>query len=91
VAEDRWLRWQAEQAGTHRGPTIATVLATFAALALLLLGVCGYWLAPAQRAEAREQTRAAACADLRRLERMGIHAGTNHRQLVRACGASTGR
>jgi hypothetical protein len=91
LAEDRWLRWQAEQAGTHRGPTIATVLVTFAAVALLLLAVCGYWATPNARAEMRVERRATACADLRRLESFGVRAGSNHRQLERACGASPGR
>jgi hypothetical protein len=88
---DRWLRWQAEMAGTHDGPTITTVLVTFAVAAVLLLVLCGYWLAPTERAQAREQSRTTACADLRRLESFGVRAGANHRLLVRACHSSTGR
>ena len=48
MADDRYLRWQAEQAGTHSGPTVAQALAMFAAIALVLLALAWSPLATAQ-------------------------------------------
>jgi hypothetical protein len=39
MAEDRWLRWQAEAAGTSDGPSIAQVLLVLATAAVLLLAL----------------------------------------------------
>jgi hypothetical protein len=41
MAEDRWLRWQAEQAGTARGPSVGQLLASLAMVAALLLALAG--------------------------------------------------
>jgi len=48
MADDRYLTWQAEQAGTHSGPTVAQALAMFAAIALVLLALAWSPLATAQ-------------------------------------------
>ena len=39
MADDRYLRWQAEQAGTSRGPSAGAALAMFAVIALVLLAL----------------------------------------------------
>ena len=39
MADDRYLRWQAEQAGTSRGPSAGAALALFAIIALVLLAL----------------------------------------------------
>jgi hypothetical protein len=41
VAEDRWPRWAAEQAGTARGPSVGRLLVALAMVAALLLGLAG--------------------------------------------------
>jgi hypothetical protein len=39
VAEDRWPRWAAEQAGTSDGPSAAAVLLALALVALVLIAL----------------------------------------------------
>jgi hypothetical protein len=39
MADDRWLTWQAEQAGTNSAPSIGAVLALLAVVALVLLAL----------------------------------------------------
>jgi hypothetical protein len=41
VADDRWLSWQAEYAGTNRLPSIGATLALFALIAIVLLALLG--------------------------------------------------
>jgi hypothetical protein len=39
--DDRWTTWQAEQAGTHTGPTTGTVLRL--AVLVLIAVICWQW------------------------------------------------
>jgi hypothetical protein len=39
IADDRWTTWQAEQAGTNRGPSIGSVLLLLAVVAALLIAL----------------------------------------------------
>jgi hypothetical protein len=39
MADDHWLSWQAEQAGTNHAPSIAAVLALLAVVTVLLLAL----------------------------------------------------
>jgi hypothetical protein len=41
MADDRWTTWQAESAGTHRGPKITTVFFWFTVLTFVLLHYMG--------------------------------------------------
>jgi hypothetical protein len=41
VADDHWMQWQAEQAGTNRLPPIGLVFLVFGALALWLISALG--------------------------------------------------
>lgn len=47
MPDDRYSMWQAEQAGTSSGPTVAQALAMFAAVALVLLALAWSPLATA--------------------------------------------
>jgi hypothetical protein len=86
MAEDRWLRWQAEMAGTADGPSIGTVLATFAAGVALLLALLGGPAATGDRSPATGPRQLSpACAELQRLARHGVRSGASWRRAWTAC------
>jgi hypothetical protein len=93
MAEDRWLRWQAEMAGTTDGPSIGTVLVTFAAGVALLLALLGGPAATSAQEPATGSRRGPACTELRRLERHGVSSGPTLARTRAACRreASDGR
>jgi glucose dehydrogenase len=84
-------QWAQEMSSSGPRPTADQVLS----LALLVVVVVVVWIVAANNhdraATEHRQDRQQACADLRRLERMGIHAGSNHAVLVRRCGATPAR
>lgn len=41
MADDRWATWQAEAAGTHKGPRTTTVFFWFTVLTLVLISMLG--------------------------------------------------
>ena len=61
MADDRYLRWQAEQAGTHSGPTVAQALAMFAAIAVVLLALAWSPLATADSGQAGQSDTGSLC------------------------------
>ena len=93
MAGDRWLRWQAEMAGTADGPSIGTVLMTLAAGAALLLALLGGPAATSAEEPATGPRRGPACTELRRLERHGVSSGATLARTRAACRreASDGR
>ena len=63
MADDRYLIWQAEQAGTSSGPSAGAALALFAAVALVLLALAWSPLATADSGQASTRpTRPPVCA-----------------------------
>jgi hypothetical protein len=78
---DRYSIWQAENAGTSSGPTIAQVLFLLATITAFLLALAWSPLATQGGRPARVQ----ACQDLQRLEAMGVRQGSNHRVLEELC------
>ena len=50
MADDRWLQWQAEYAGTNRLPTIWSTWLLFGVLALVLISLLGGHGAVAEQA-----------------------------------------
>ena len=85
MAEDRWLRWQAEMAGTADGPSVGTVLVSLAAGAALLLALLGGPAATSAQEPATGARRGPACAELRRLERQGVSSGPTLARTRAAC------
>ena len=85
MAEDRWLRWQAEMAGTADGPSIGTVLTTLAAGAALLLALLGGPAATSAEEPAAGPRHGPACTELRRLERHGVSSGPTLARTRAAC------
>jgi hypothetical protein len=83
MAEDRWLRWQAEAAGTSPLPSIGSVL-----LAGLLAWLLAFTLAAQPQPTASAPTRAAetpVCVELARLQRHGVSTGSHFRAVRVAC------
>jgi hypothetical protein len=93
MADDRWLRWQAEMAGTADSPNIGTVLVTLAAGAALLLALLGGPAATSAEDPATGPRHGPACTELRRLERHGVSSGPTLARTRAACRreASNGR
>jgi hypothetical protein len=85
MAEDRWLRWQAEMAGTADGPSIGTVLVTLAVGAALLLALLGGPAATKAEEPTTGPRRGPACTELRRLERHGVSSGVTLVRTRAAC------
>jgi hypothetical protein len=88
MAEDRWLSWQAEQAGTSASPSIGSTLWLFAIAAVLLLALLGS--AGATTAGGGRGGEQPACAELRRLQRHGA-TGPSVARAERACHRSASR
>ncbi len=84
-------QWAQEMSASGPRPRADQILS----VALLVVVAVALWIAVANhddRAAAEQRKdRQQACADLRRLERMGVHSGSNHAVLVRQCRPSTGR
>jgi hypothetical protein len=84
-------QWAQEMSSSGPRPTADQILS----LALLVVVVVVAWIAFANNddraAAEHRKDRQQACADLRRLERMGVHSGSNHAVLVRRCGATPER
>jgi hypothetical protein len=85
MVEDRWLRWQAEMAGTADGPSIGTVLTTLAAGVALLLALLSGPTATTAEEPATRPRLSPACTELHRLERHGTTSGPSYRRAARAC------
>jgi hypothetical protein len=85
MADDRWLRWQAEMAGTADGPSIGTVLTMFAAGAALLLTLLSGPADTSTEESATGPRRGPACTELRRLERYGVSSGPTLASTRAAC------
>jgi hypothetical protein len=51
MADDRWLHWQAEQAGANRLPSAGAVFIVFALITVLLLNALGGYRAYAEQVE----------------------------------------
>jgi hypothetical protein len=85
MAEDRWLRWQAEMAGTADGPSIGTILMTLAAGAALLLALLSGPAATSAEEPATGPRLSPACTELRRLERHGVSSGATLAKTRAAC------
>ena len=85
MTEDRWLRWQAEMAGTADGPSIGTVLVTLAAAVVLLLALLRGPTATSAQEPATNSRLGPACTELRRLERHGVSSGATLARTRAAC------
>jgi hypothetical protein len=86
MTEDRWLRWQAEAAGTSPLPSIGAVL-----LAGLLAYVLALSLAAQPHSVSSAPERAAVtpvCVELARLQRHGVTSGAHWRDTRAACRAA---
>ena len=91
MATSPFPQWAQEAQASGPRPTADQVLL----LALVVVVAVAVWIALADHgarlaAEHRRDQRQA-CADLRRLEGMGVVSGTNHAVLVRRCHPTTGR
>jgi hypothetical protein len=89
MAEDRWLRWQAEMAGTADSPSIGTVLVTLAVGVALLLALLSGPAATSAAEPATGPRHGPACAELRRLERHGVSSGPTLARARTACRRET--
>jgi hypothetical protein len=88
MTEDRWLRWQAEAAGTSPLPSIGAVL---------LAGLLAWLLAMTLAAQPRSVSSAPGrdrvvdtpvCVELARLQRHGVTSGAHWRDTRAACRAA---
>ncbi|HYY79621.1 MAG TPA: hypothetical protein VFD04_10620 [Actinomycetes bacterium] len=86
MAEDRWLIWQAEAAGTHTGPTTLQVLLTFAVFAVLAVVLAlGSAVAGSPAGSAGVRDVPEPCATLHRLEHRGVRSGPAYRAAWWGC------
>jgi hypothetical protein len=83
-------QWAQEMSPGYRGPTIAGTLGLLAAVAALLLALLGGPAATATGEGTRSRQLSPVCAELRRLERHGVHSGASWRRVDRACREASG-
>jgi hypothetical protein len=86
MTEDRWLRWQAEAAGTSPLPSIGAVLLA-GLLAWLLALSLSSGQAPARSSPDRVVD-TPVCVELARLQRHGYTSGAHWRDTRAACRAA---